>query len=91
MFYFQVYQLAKSFNRPEGSLYCFRDDILLEVTVDLHPPHTRRYDLDNRLKVLIDSFMHARIIKDDSQISRLVVEKMAPYPNGKTVVTIKEL
>lgn len=91
MFYFQVYILAKKLKRPESELYCFRDDISLEATVCLYPPHQKRYDLDNRLKVLMDSLMHARIIHDDSQISRLIVEKKGMIESGQTIVTIKEI
>lgn len=90
-FYYDVYMLAKSLERPADELYCFSDTISLEVIIALHPPHSRRYDLDNRLKVLLDSLMHARIIHDDSQISRLLVEKKSMIEHGKAIVTIKEI
>ncbi len=91
IFYFEAYIKAKALKRPEGCLFCFREDARLEVHIDFYPPSlTYKWDLDNRLKVLCDSLMHARIIKDDSQIYCLVVQKKAMIAQGRTIVRIKE-
>lgn len=89
-FYYDVYMLSKNLPR-EATERCFPEAIDLEVGVSLHPPHSCRYDLDNRLKVLMDSLMHARIIHDDSQIHRLIVEKKEMVEGGKAIVRINEL
>jgi len=36
----------------------------------------RRWDIDNRLKALLDTLTMARIIKDDCQIKRLTAERV---------------
>ncbi|MDE2256111.1 MAG: RusA family crossover junction endodeoxyribonuclease [Betaproteobacteria bacterium] len=45
------------------------------VEVDVYPPDKRRRDLDNVLKALLDSIVHAQVIRDDSLIDRLVVTR----------------
>ena len=47
----------------------------------------RRYDLDNHLKVLLDSLVRAYVIQDDSQIHKLYVEK-GVVEGGRVVVGI---
>lgn len=91
-FYFDTYILSKQLPHKDGAKFHFREDIDLEVIIGLHPPYEkRRYDLDNRLKVLIDSLMYAQIIHDDSQITRLCAEKKHMIAHGKVVITIKEI
>jgi len=89
-FYYQVYMISKMNMPSEWLKFACSDEITFEVCVDLYPPNKRRYDLDNRLKVLLDSFVHAHIIKDDSQITRLVVEKMDNIEQGQVIVRIRE-
>lgn len=90
-FYFQVYMKAKPIPCVEGTKFRLRDDIDIELVVRLHPPHNKRYDIDNRLKVLLDSLVHANIISDDSQITRLFVEKLDMIPEGKAIITLREI
>jgi len=91
MFYFEVYMISKKIMPTEGSKFAISDQIELEVSIDLHPPHQKRYDVDNRLKVLLDSLTRAKIIKDDSQIRRLIVQKKPMIEHGKTIVSIRIL
>lgn len=46
-------------------------DSLLKVKVEFYPPNQRKRDIDNHLKVLLDSLMHAKLFEDDSQIKEL--------------------
>lgn len=62
----------------------------LQVTLLLHPPDKRKRDIDNILKVLLDSLVHANLIEDDFFIKKLVVEKFYPIKDGKVFVTIQE-
>ena len=91
MFYFRVWQKIRAAMALKPNWSGLESTIRYEVTVMLHPPHNRRYDVDNRLKVLLDSFVRGGLIKDDAQITRLVVEKMSMIPEGKVIVRIKEL
>lgn len=87
-FYFDTYILYKHSMPSEWLKFASSDTISFEVRVYLYPPNTCRYDLDNRLKVLFDGLVRAKVIADDSQITRLFVEKMENIENGKVVVKI---
>jgi crossover junction endodeoxyribonuclease RusA len=91
MFYWQAYQECKKRMPPEGSIFCRDSTIRLGVNIGLHPPHSKRYDLDNRLKVLLDSLTRARVWNDDSQICRLFVQKLEPKEKGEVVIQIYSL
>ena len=58
------------------------------ISIYMHPPSKRRYDLDNHLKVLLDSLVRAYVIRDDSQIHKLYVEKREVVEGGRVVVGI---
>ena len=89
-FYFLTYQQAKLQMPSEWLKFAISETISFEIDVDLHPPNKRLYDLDNRLKVLLDGLVHAHVIKDDSQITRLLVQKMDIIEHGKVIVRIRE-
>ena len=91
-FYFDTYILHKQRRPLEWTKFAFSDTIRFELRVCLHPPNSCRYDIDNQLKVLLDGLVRAHVIKDDSQITRLFVEKMENGDKiGKVVVTIVPL
>jgi crossover junction endodeoxyribonuclease RusA len=58
----------------------------LSVAIDVHPPDKRRRDLDNTLKVVLDSLEKAGAYKDDSQIDKLLVTRKGS--GGYIVVTV---
>lgn len=62
----------------------------LAIEIDIHPPTRRSYDLDNRLKSLLDALQHGGAFHDDSQIVRLSARKCAPVPGGMAIVRIEE-
>lgn len=56
-----------------------RGDVLLghiELTLLLFFINRRRTDIDNRVKPLQDALTHAKAYRDDSQVDRLVVERL---------------
>ena len=61
----------------------------LEMHIEVYPPDRRRRDIDNVQKALLDSLEHGGAYQDDSQIVRLVIEKRAPVPGGRTIVRIR--
>ena len=64
----------------------------IELHVQLYPPDRRRRDIDNVLKVLLDTLTIAKLYEDDSQVKRLAVEKLEPLiPEGKIVIGVKEI
>ena len=63
----------------------------VELDIELYPPDNRRRDADNSLKCLLDTFTHAGLYDDDSQIHRLVITKREPMPpDGLAFIRIKE-
>lgn len=63
----------------------------LDVGVQLYPPDKRVRDLDNfGTKSLLDAITHAGIIKDDSLIDKLTIERMPVVKGGKCRVFISE-
>jgi crossover junction endodeoxyribonuclease RusA len=90
-YYYDVYMLSKSQMTTEWGKSAHSATISYDVRVTLHPPDKKRRDIDNVLKVLLDSLVHAKIIFDDSQITRLFVEKLYTLNQGKVFVTISEI
>ena len=62
----------------------------LIIEVYWNPPDNRKRDLDNILKPLLDALQHAGVYRDDSQIVRIVAERMEPVRNGSVQVDITE-
>lgn len=63
----------------------------LAVQVEVFPPDSRRRDIDNVQKALLDALQHGGAYTDDSQIVQLVIEKREPVDGGKTVVRIRKV
>lgn len=47
----------------------------LAIAVTLFPPDRRRYDLDNRLKAVLDSLTEARVWEDDRHVKIIHLEE----------------
>ena len=90
-FYFDVYVKSKMVMGLEWVKSSRSTTIAYEIYVYLYPPNKRRYDLDNGLKVLLDGLVRAHVINDDSQITRLTVEKCPMIPQGQVTVIIREI
>ena len=92
-FYWNVYQQIKKIMPPEGFRFFHNETMALEVWLNMHPPLNvvnTHWDLDNRLKSLLDSLTRCRVWADDSQIHRLLVEKCEMIENGQVIVKIQE-
>lgn len=63
----------------------------LEVTIELNPPTKRKWDLDNRIKQLLDALQNAGVFEDDEQIVRLTAVKAEQVSGGKCSVIIQEV
>ncbi len=81
----------------EGVVARFKNDRVttltgpLELLIELYPPDNRRRDVDNSLKCLLDTFTHAGLYNDDSQICKLTVIKREPLPpDGLAYIRISE-
>lgn len=58
--------------------------------VDVHPPNRRQFDLDNRIKSLLDACQHGGAFDNDNQVVRIIAQKCNPVRGGKAVVRIEE-
>jgi len=64
----------------------------LGVDVVVHPPDGRIFDIDNRLKPLIDSIQEAHVIENDNAVDDLRIRRgHVVKPAGKVVVRVFEL
>jgi crossover junction endodeoxyribonuclease RusA len=87
-FYYDVWLIIKSWsvvNRKNLPL-----ESTISLSVHLHVPDKRKRDIDGPIKVLLDSLQRGGLIKDDYQISRLLIERMDIIDQGKVVVKIEE-
>ena len=63
----------------------------LSVLIQAFPPDKRVRDLDNLLKVTLDSLQSANFFENDSQIDKITLERMEQRKGGQLLVTIIEL
>jgi crossover junction endodeoxyribonuclease RusA len=63
----------------------------LRVTVILHAPDGRAYDIDNRAKVLLDALQAAGVYQNDRQIDELLQYRGEPGKAAKVVVRIEPI
>ena len=75
----EVFQFSNQTGLMDGKLH---------VEFDIYPPDRRRRDLDNAIKVLGDACTNAGIWNDDSQIHKLVVEKMDVVEHGRVSLRV---
>lgn len=62
----------------------------LRLEVKMYPPRVN-CDIDNILKTLLDALQHAQLIKNDSQIHQLFVEKLETVKGGRIEITLTEM
>jgi Holliday junction resolvase RusA-like endonuclease len=69
----------------------------LSVTLSLHPPlsiQNRAWDIDNRIKPILDALTHARVIEDDKHVDELLVGRgssLKVRPNGTVFVVVRAM
>lgn len=68
----------------------FGPDDRLKVEIDLSAPTRRKYDIDNRIKAVLDSLQDSGVFEDDEQIDCLVVNrKPITQREGYAIVKIE--
>lgn len=61
----------------------------VEVHVDFVKSTQRKWDIDNRLKVLFDCFEMAGVIADDAQISKIWAQRLEGVKDSTVIVMDK--
>ena len=63
----------------------------LALRVIAFPPNSRRRDLDNLWKALLDTLRKVGVYKDDDQIDKKAIERDRVVPEGKVIVYVQEI
>ena len=63
----------------------------LSVHVMLHAPNRRKWDIDNRIKPLLDAMQSAGVYPDDEAIDHLTIKRGEIIKGGKVTVQLIEL
>jgi len=77
---------ASTIYRPENMLHGS-----IGAEFSFYPPDKRKRDLDNLLKISIDSVMHTGLFKDDSQIDEIYVRRCEVIKDGCLEVSLFEI
>ena len=62
----------------------------LAICIEFAQTDRRRWDLDNRIKQLLDALQKAGAYDDDGQIVQIQATKLPPVRGGLCIVTITE-
>jgi crossover junction endodeoxyribonuclease RusA len=65
-------------------------DKKINLAINMFPPDKRPRDIDNILKVTLDTLQHADVFNNDSQIVSLLIIKKDPIPNGLIEISLWE-
>lgn len=62
------------------------------MNILVYPPDKRKRDIDNLIKIVADSLQDARYYMNDSQIDKIIIERMPfIFPKGKLEVELHEI
>lgn len=64
----------------------------LAVAMELRPPSTREFDIDNRVKCCLDALAGAGVIENDKFVDLLFISRGSPLtPRGAVWIRIEEM
>lgn len=65
-------------------------DYDIHLSIVIYPPNKRMFDLDNRLKPILDTMQESGLIYNDSQVQQLVVYRGEIVEKGAIYAVIRE-
>lgn len=83
---------AKNWKREATQIvsraHSFKKSYAGQVSVDIaiYPADRRQFDIDNKLKCLLDALEDGGLILDDNQVVSIKIVKKSPYPRYPRVV-----
>ena len=63
----------------------------VSLSVVIHPPTLRKYDIDNWCKAPFDALTHAGFWHDDEQVDSLSIKKGEKIKGGKILIKVRVL
>lgn len=60
----------------------------LSITIGVHPPDRRKRDIDNILKVTLDTLQRCGIVSDDNQFDAIHLFRYHPLKDGRLSIVI---
>lgn len=61
----------------------------IEITIKAFPPDKRKRDIDNLLKVTLDSLQNTHLFENDEQIRKITIERMHKCDKGKLQIRLE--
>ncbi len=66
-------------------------DKRVSMHIEAYPPDKRCRDIDNLLKITLDSLQEAKIYENDNQVERILLERKSIEKPGKIVISFSEI
>jgi len=63
----------------------------LSINMELSAPTPRKYDIDDRIKAVLDALTKARLWDDDEQIDEITVRRCAIKKGGELKIIIERI
>lgn len=63
----------------------------IKVVMRMYAPNKRRYDIDNRVKAVLDALTHAGLWADDEQVDDLHLIRGDVVKDGQLMIEISEI
>jgi len=67
----------------------FLESDRLSINIKLYAPNKRKYDIDNRIKALLDALAFAGVFPDDEAVDEITVTRQEIIKGGKVIVEIE--
>lgn len=87
-FYYYVWLKIRALKADKASSAILPLTQNIEAHVYLYPPDNLRRDIDNPVKVLLDSLVKGGLLKDDYQVNKLVIERKEIRKVGEVLLII---